>query len=242
MGVVTAQAAGVDEIVVCAPGSAPGDPRRRGAVRCRPGLPHGRRARVAALAYGTDSIARVDVIVGPGQPHVQEAKRLVSGDVGIDGFAGPSDVLIVAEGADAALVDRRPARSGRARRRDVVAVCVRRRRRCSTPLPRSSPRARDAAAGRSRCRASTTRVRRSPSPSPSRPSTSQLVGPGPEVLVDRRARTPAACSSDASSGTAFGDYVAGSNHTLPTGGAARFASGARTAAHFRRRVSEVRIG
>jgi histidinol dehydrogenase len=44
-----------------------------------------------------------------------------------------------------------------------------------------------------------------------------------------------------SSGTAFGDYVAGSNHTLPTGGAARFASGLNVR-HFRRRVSEVRIG
>ena len=43
------------------------------------------------------------------------------------------------------------------------------------------------------------------------------------------------------SGTAFGDYVAGSNHTLPTGGAARFASGL-SARHFRRRMSEVRIG
>jgi histidinol dehydrogenase len=43
------------------------------------------------------------------------------------------------------------------------------------------------------------------------------------------------------SGTAFGDYVAGSNHTLPTGGAARFASGL-SPRHFRRRMSVVRIG
>jgi histidinol dehydrogenase len=45
----------------------------------------------------------------------------------------------------------------------------------------------------------------------------------------------------AASATAFGDYVAGSNHVLPTGGAARFASGL-SARHFRRRMAEVRIG
>ena len=60
---------------------------------------------VAALAYGTESVPRVDVIAGPGNLWVQEAKRLVSGDVGIDGFAGPSDVLIIAaQDADPALV------------------------------------------------------------------------------------------------------------------------------------------
>ena len=60
---------------------------------------------VAALAYGTESVPRADVIAGPGNLYVQEAKRLVSGDVGIDGFAGPSDVLVLAsEGADPALV------------------------------------------------------------------------------------------------------------------------------------------
>ena len=60
---------------------------------------------VAAFAYGTESVARVDVIAGPGSLYVQEAKRQVSGDVGIDGFAGPTDVLIVAtEDADVDLV------------------------------------------------------------------------------------------------------------------------------------------
>src|SRR5206468_587836 len=60
---------------------------------------------VAALAYGTARVARVDVIAGPGNLYVQEAKRLVSGDVGIDGFLGPSDVLVLAApGADPELV------------------------------------------------------------------------------------------------------------------------------------------
>ncbi|MBM9604643.1 histidinol dehydrogenase [Desulfopila inferna] len=60
---------------------------------------------IAALAYGTATIPRVDVIVGPGNQYVTEAKRLVSGMVRIDMIAGPSEVLIVADGqADAVFI------------------------------------------------------------------------------------------------------------------------------------------
>jgi histidinol dehydrogenase len=52
---------------------------------------------IAALAYGTQSIPRVDKIVGPGNLYVQTAKRIVFGDVGIDSFAGPSEIVIVAD-------------------------------------------------------------------------------------------------------------------------------------------------
>lgn len=54
---------------------------------------------IAALAYGTQSIPRVDVIVGPGNQYVAEAKQQVSGIVGIDMIAGPSEVLILADGS-----------------------------------------------------------------------------------------------------------------------------------------------
>ena len=53
---------------------------------------------IAALAYGTQSIPSVDVIVGPGNIYVALAKKLVSGDVGIDMIAGPSEILVLAEG------------------------------------------------------------------------------------------------------------------------------------------------
>ncbi len=60
---------------------------------------------IAALAFGTETIPRVDVIVGPGNQYVAEAKRLVSGMVRIDMIAGPSEVLIIAdEGANAAFI------------------------------------------------------------------------------------------------------------------------------------------
>ena len=52
---------------------------------------------IAAYAYGTDTVGKVDLIVGPGNKFVTEAKRQVIGDVGIDSLAGPSDVLIIAD-------------------------------------------------------------------------------------------------------------------------------------------------
>src|SRR5213079_2108855 len=105
MGAVTAQVAGVEQIAVCAPGAHP--VILAACALCgfdevyRMGGAHA----VAALAYGTARVPRADVIAGPGNLYVQEAKRLVSGDVGIDGFLGPSDVCVVASaGADPELV------------------------------------------------------------------------------------------------------------------------------------------
>ena len=53
---------------------------------------------IAALAYGTQSVPRVDKIVGPGNVYVAEAKRQVFGQVGIDMLAGPSEILVIADG------------------------------------------------------------------------------------------------------------------------------------------------
>jgi len=68
----------------------------------------------------------------------------------------------------------------------------------------------------------------------------QLIGDAAEALAPR-VRRAGCVFVGAASATAFGDYVAGSNHTLPTDGAARFASGL-TVAHFRRRMAEVHVG
>ena len=100
MGAITAQAAGVDEVVVA---TAPHPVLLAAARLCEVDAVYritGAQA-IAALAYGTESVPRVDVIVGPGSLWVQEAKRQVSGVVGIDGFAGPSDLTVIAtKGAD----------------------------------------------------------------------------------------------------------------------------------------------
>ncbi|HUB75948.1 MAG TPA: histidinol dehydrogenase, partial [Solirubrobacteraceae bacterium] len=96
MGVVTARAAGVIDLAVCAPPARDGrvDPLILGACRLcgveRVYSMGGAQA-IAALAYGTETVRPVDVIVGPGNLYVQEAKRQLSALVGIDGFAGPSD-------------------------------------------------------------------------------------------------------------------------------------------------------
>src|SRR6202011_3502538 len=101
MGAVTAKVAGVPAIAVCAPPSKSGDvdPVVLAAARLA-GIETvyrmGGAQAVAALAYGTESVHAVDVIVGPGNLYVQEAKRQVFGQVGIDGFAGPSDLLVIA--------------------------------------------------------------------------------------------------------------------------------------------------
>ncbi len=76
---------------------------------------------IAALAYGTETIEPVDVIVGPGNRYVAEAKRQVSGSVGVaSAFAGPSEVVVVADAAHAHRPRRhRPRGPGRARARRV---------------------------------------------------------------------------------------------------------------------------
>ena len=104
MAAVTARAAGVDEIVVCAP---PGPEGRAhpvilaACVLCEVHEVYrmGGAQAIGALAYGTESVRRVDVIVGPGNPYVQEAKRQVAWThVGIDGIAGPSELAVLTAG------------------------------------------------------------------------------------------------------------------------------------------------
>ena len=94
MGAVTARAAGVDEVVVVAP-SHPLIHAAAALCQADEVYAMGGAQAIAALAHGTESIRRVDVIVGPGNLYVQEAKRQVSGLVGIDGFAGPSDLCVI---------------------------------------------------------------------------------------------------------------------------------------------------
>ncbi|HZL48710.1 MAG TPA: histidinol dehydrogenase, partial [Solirubrobacteraceae bacterium] len=100
MGVVTARAAGVLDVVVCSPPGADGEIDQTILGTCRLcGVERvyriGGAQAIAALAYGTETVSRVDVVVGPGNLYVQEAKRQLAATVGIDGFAGPSDLVTV---------------------------------------------------------------------------------------------------------------------------------------------------
>lgn len=99
MTAIPAQVAGVQRIVVTCPNPTP---EVLAAVRCVPGVRvfrAGGAQAVAALAFGTESLPRVDMIVGPGNAYVAAAKRLVSGRVAIEFSAGPSEVMVVSLGA-----------------------------------------------------------------------------------------------------------------------------------------------
>ena len=104
MNAVPAQIAGVKEIVMVTPPGRDGKVSPSILAAARTAGVHrifkvGGAQAVAALAYGTESVPRVDKIVGPGNAYVAEAKRQVFGQVAIDMIAGPSEVLVVADAA-----------------------------------------------------------------------------------------------------------------------------------------------
>jgi histidinol dehydrogenase len=104
MTVIPARVAGVEEVVLATPPRADGTvPAAILAAAHIAGVDRvyriGGAQAIAALAYGTASIPRVDVVAGPGNIYVTLAKREVFGSVGLDGIAGPTEVMIVADGA-----------------------------------------------------------------------------------------------------------------------------------------------
>ena len=243
MGVVPAQVARVPEIVVCSPPGRSGDvdPAVLGAchlVGAAAVYRMGGAQAIAALALGTQSIPAVDVIVGPGNLYVQEAKRQLSGRVGIDGFAGPSDLMILAEAGSEpeplALDLLAQAEHGPGTL--VVAVCTdagtldalerRLRTGADSGAVAALVQTRDAESAIELAEAFA-------------PEHLQLVGANLEALAPRVGTAGCVFLGEAS-GTAFGDYVAGSNHILPTAGAARFASGV-SPRQFLRTAMEVRV-
>jgi histidinol dehydrogenase len=232
MCAVTARAAGVEEFALCAPPGPDGRPHPAILAACslcgvEEVYAMGGAQAIAALAYGTESVPRVDVVVGPGNSYVQEAKRQLVGTIGIDGVAGPSELVVVASsGADPELISldlRAQAEHGP----DSLVVLIS----ADTGLLDAvdapvSVEATSAAAALALAEEIA-------------PEHLQLMGEEAEALAGAVRR--AGClfvGRDA--GTAFGDYVAGSNHVLPTGGAARFAS-ALGPATFRRRMARVSL-
>lgn len=244
MGVVTAVTAGVEEVVLCSPPGPDGD--LNPAILAAAALAGatevyrmGGAQAIGALAHGTATVSPVDVIVGPGNLWVQEAKRQVSaaGLVGIDGFAGPSDLMVVLDrGADvrlAALDLRAQAEHGAdslvlAVSPDGDALDALSEGLSVVPEPGVGALVETASLDDALALANAFA-----------PEHLELIGAGAEALAPQ-VRNAGCLFVGPGGATAFGDYVAGSNHTLPTDGAARFASGL-SARHFRRRMTEVRI-
>jgi len=247
MTAIPAQVAGVERIVVCSP------PRKDGSVP--PGVaaacallgiehvfPVGGAQAVAAMAYGTESVPRCDVIVGPGNAYVTEAKRQVMGEVAIDGLAGPSEVLIVADAgaepewlaADALA----QAEHGAGAMGAVLSLD----RDLSDRLEREIGRL-SARLGIDIDNVTIVDCR-------SLEAAMKLVNAfGPEHLelhladpgaVLKQVRCAGVVFLGRHAATAFADYAAGTNHVLPTGGSARFSQGLSVDA-FVRRVGVVEI-
>ncbi|HUP89191.1 MAG TPA: histidinol dehydrogenase [Longimicrobiales bacterium] len=110
MGVVPARVAGVKEVIVCSPAGLDGKPPETVLAACAIGhadrlFAIGGAGAIAAVAFGTETIPRADKVVGPGNAYVTEAKQQVNGVIAIDSPAGPSEVLVLAdETANAELV------------------------------------------------------------------------------------------------------------------------------------------
>ena len=188
---------------------------------------------IAALAYGTETIAKVDKIVGPGNRFVAEAKRQVFGRVGIDMVAGPSEILIIADGtvdpewvtmdlfaqaehdeyAQAILISPDQAYL------DEVHACIDRK------LPQMSRR--DIISVSLQHRGALVKVPNLTSAvalsNRLAPEHLELAVAEPHALLDKISAA-GAIFMGAMSSESLGDYCAGPNHVLPTSGSARFAS------------------
>lgn len=187
---------------------------------------------VAAIAYGTQSIPRVDKIVGPGNIYVATAKRMVYGSVGIDMIAGPSEIVVIADGtappdvvaadllsqaehdpmAGAILLT---ADSGYASA--VVAEALRQAHELTSPT---------AAEALERYGAAIVTVDIDEAVDIANrlaPEHLELAVEAPKALLDR-VRNAGAVFLGSHTPEVLGDYIAGPNHILPTGGTARFSS------------------
>lgn len=243
MTAIPAQVAGVRRLVLCSPPRPGGGVAGGVAAACRllgvTGVyPLGGAQAVAAMALGTAQVPRCDVIVGPGNAYVTEAKRQLAGEVAIDGLAGPSEVVIVAaagarpdwlaadllaqaehgSGAMAALVDiggtlREPVEQA------VDALAA------ELGIDTGSV-AVVTCAGEADALAFVNAFA---------PEHLELHTAGAEDLLPH-VRNAGAVFLGPLAATAFADYVAGTNHVLPTGGAARFGQGL-SVTHFQKRMA-----
>ena len=242
MGVVPARVAGVAEILVCSPPGLDGMPARvvlaaaalAGADRV---FAIGGAQAIAALAMGTESVPRVDRVVGPGNAWVAEAKLQVVNDVGIDAPAGPSELLVIADdSAPAALVAREMvAQAEHDPGARVVAIVI--GAVAEGALEPALGAAVRAAARREvveRSLATGGAVFRAESVDDAIAFANAYAAE--HVLLALRdadrvlaaLRNAGAVFVGASSSVAFGDYMTGANHVLPTGGLARAYSGLST--------------
>lgn len=239
MGVVPAVAAGVAEVIVCSPPGPSGLPSEVVLAAAELAGTHrlfalGGAGAIAALAYGTATVPKVDRIVGPGNAWVAEAKRQVAGDVGIDAPAGPSEILVVADAqADATLIARELLAQAEHDAEACVVALVQSEALADTVLDvlarevRSQPR-RAIIEAALRSRAAVLSLERLEEAWPfveAFAAEHLLLALTDATAALPRVRNAGTIFLGTSSSVAFGDYVTGANHVLPTAGAGRRFSG-----------------
>jgi histidinol dehydrogenase len=242
MGAIPARVAGVREIVLCSPPGPNGRPSD--VVLAAAALAEvdrvfavGGAGAVAALAYGTDSVPRVDRIVGPGNAYVAEAKLQVSGAVAIDSPAGPSELLVVADDSvDAEVIAREVlAQAEHDPLASVVVVAMGddAARRISDAigvlLPQEPRREiiETSLATRGAILTAETVEEAAGFNNAFAPEHLLLALRESEMVLPRFRNAGTIFVGETSS-VAFGDYMSGANHVLPTGGLARSYSGLST--------------
>jgi histidinol dehydrogenase len=256
MGVVPARVAGVREVVACSPPTANGMPSDIVmAAAAIAGVDRlfavGGAGAIAAMAFGTASVPRVDRIVGPGNAYVAAAKLQVAGVVGIDSPAGPSELLVIADdGTDPGLVAGEMLAQAE-HDPDAAVVLVSTSARLSGAVD-SALLARIDAEPRAPIIRAAFATRGASLLAPSLDAAISLANEwaGEHVLL---ALDPAGCAQALAqlrnagsvfvgqrSSVAFGDYMTGANHVLPTGGHARTHSGL-SSADFMRWTSWQRV-
>ncbi|MFI5246169.1 MAG: histidinol dehydrogenase, partial [Gemmatimonadales bacterium] len=257
MGVVPAKVAGVREVIVCSPPA--GDGRPAAVLLAAAALANADRmfavggaGAVAAMAWGTRSIARVDRIVGPGNAYVAEAKLQAAGVIAIDAPAGPSELLVIADESAVPTVVAREIIAQAEHDPLAAVVMVSTSAKLAQAVERaiglllpSAPRA-AIIAGALAARGGILTVA----------SIDQAVALAAQYAAEHvlvccrapgavaaRVRNAGTIFIGTASSVAFGDYMTGANHVLPTGGLARGYSGLSTEDFYRwtttQRVSRV---
>ncbi|HZS60072.1 MAG TPA: histidinol dehydrogenase [Gemmatimonadaceae bacterium] len=203
MGAIPAKVAGVREVIVCSPKPSPALLAAAEMAGVDRVFAVGGAGAIAAMAYGTETIPRVDKIVGPGNAYVAEAKLQLAGVVASEAPAGPSELLVIAdETADPAIIAREMAAQAEHDPRARVAVVI---------VGRDVATIDDAIAYANEWA----------------PEHLLLAVAEPESVF-ARIRNAGAVFLGESSSVTFGDYLTGGNHVLPTGGWARSYSGLST--------------
>jgi histidinol dehydrogenase len=251
MTAVPALAAGVPEVAIACPPTAQGDIHPAVLATCRvAGIAEvyrmGGVPAIAAFAYGTQTVRPVEKIVGPGNLYVQLAKRRVFGRVAIDSFAGPSEVVVLADGTAAARLVASDLLS-QAEHDPGSAILITPDERLAQAVEREIE---EQVAALPRAAATRAAIEKYGAivlvadleaaagvVNDLAPEHLQIQTESPDEVL-RDIHHAGAVFLGRYTPVAVGDYVAGASHTLPTGGTARWASGL-TANDFLRSMSVV---